>query len=168
MTDHTTCNGCSGSFPESPQNIPEYLSSSSGCWAVYNHVLGQEFENKKYLQIHRLIPSAYQLQHTNQNHPQIKDKVIEHLITLQLIYKYSIEPNFVSPKLGKILRRETKNFKPLTTPNIDTTITILDLYHTEDVDQFMHRANLWAQRQWNSWQEHHPYIDTIILGYNKE
>jgi hypothetical protein len=155
----TSCPGCCALFPDVDGPTHAHIGASPGCWKVYGEVLAKEFTDPQYFLVHRLTVDTYAAQHPGVPGRRSAQSVTVHLVALYLILEKELDSNFVTKKLGQLIRQKNKQFEWLTPPQDLGDVTIADVWKAKDATEHVELVHQWAGSVWTAWREHHKTID---------
>ena len=160
MTDEVVCPGCGLSMPRRDGPQPDiYFNTSRECWAVYNEVLAEEFNNPEiFAQIHVMSVDTYAVQHAGAAHPD--KSVCGHLCSLHL----QLDRGVPSVSMPDILRRiisRTKTWPHFDRPDMRASLTAFDVAMAPTSEKVA-VTRRWAAGVWNAWREHHGAIARFV------
>jgi hypothetical protein len=143
--------------PDIQGPVHEYITSSSGCWAIFGEVLAREYSDYRYGRNHRLTVDAYAVQHPGQPSPKSIQSVIVHLAGLYLVLEREM-PLAKSTTFMQQLTMHKSMFTWLEPPKDMGPATVHDIWKAEDADTHLVAVKQWAASAWLAWEVHHQQV----------
>jgi hypothetical protein len=153
------CNGCGDLFAEIEGTTHPYILSSPGCWQAYGELLAREYQDPRYMRVHRLTVDAYAVQHPGVDTPQARNSVGIHLCRLFLLFEHGWAIERANAAMITITAK--KHAYPWLTPppRIGPLSVRLPLAATTP-EEHAERVEQWARSVWNAWARHHATVRT--------
>jgi hypothetical protein len=133
------------------------MESTPGCWAAYGRVLAREYEDPRYVAVHRLTVDAYAVQHPGVESRQSIQSVAVHLIRLYLFLEKNLAPERANAAMLAAARKQAQ-YHWLPPPAVLGPITVADVEEVTSVDDHMASVRKWAMQMWEVWSLHHSAI----------
>jgi hypothetical protein len=163
----TSCVGCGALLEEREGPTHRYMDSSPACWAIYGEVLAREYSNPDLLEIHRLSVDAYAVQHPGKESSSTINSAAIHLMRLCLLLEQGLDMRFANDAI-QALASEKRSFHWLTPPSSVGSVTVVDLWKTQSVEEHRMIANAWAMSAWKAWAPHHETIRKWLQAHKAE
>ncbi|HEX4039426.1 MAG TPA: DUF5946 family protein [Acidobacteriaceae bacterium] len=156
MTE-TPCCGCGDVFDDLAGPTHPYILSSPGCWRVYGELLAREYQDPRYMRVHRLTVDAYAVQHPGVDTLQARNSVGIHLSRLLLLFERGWPIERANAAMLTITLK--KNDYPwLTPPSTLGSLTVRHPLAAAIPEEHAERVEQWAHAVWTAWAEHHPTV----------
>lgn len=164
MDAPSRCCGCGDLFPEpaaSETAAPThpYILSSPGCWQAYGELLAREYQDPRYMHVHRLTVDAYAVQHPGVDTPQARNSVGIHLSRLFLLFERGWPIERANGAM-LIITAKKQAYPWLTPPANPGLLTVRHPLAAATPEQHADRVEQWARSVWTAWAEHHPTVRT--------
>jgi len=137
------CGGCGLSITE----------GTEGCQALFDELLGRDFQNVLYFRMHRMLVDVYALQHPDRYCASAKS-LAAHLTGLCWFMDHEGSRAVGSEVLRKWLDGPSPVRKPAL-PESRGSMTIDDVRHEEDPDSYAEAVNRWARATWEAYAPLH-------------
>jgi len=162
--DLKRCYGCGGLFPEAPPSgttapTHPYILSSPGCWQAYGELLAREYQDARYMRVHRLTVDAYAAQHPGVDTPQARNSVGIHLSRLLLLFERGWPIERANAAMLAITAKK-RDYPWLPPPTQLGSVTVLHPLGATTPEEHAERVEEWARSVWDAWAEHHPSVRT--------
>lgn len=156
------CCGCGELFPEPPPSdtaapTHPYILSSPGCWQAYGELLAREYQDPRYMRVHRLTVDTYAVQHPGVDTPQARNSVGIHLSRLLLLFERAWPIERANAAMLTITAK--KHAYPWLTP--PPSLGLLTVRHplaATTPEEHAQRVEEWARSVWTAWAEHHATV----------
>lgn len=147
-----------------------YIGSAPGCWALYGEVLGREYGEFNYPDVHRLCVDTYAVQHPRPisaggDNPSesLNRKAIQSVAVHLVAIYYTLERGLNSQQALNAIRRLVaagNSYQELDPPSFAGCLTIVDVARPPavDVEEHSKRVRAWAESVWQAWSAHHDTV----------
>lgn len=152
-----SCFGCGDFFPGSDGPTHPYMLSSPGCWAAYGELLAREYQDPRYMRLHRLTVDTYAVQHPGVDTPQARNSVGIHLSRLYLLFErgWSIE----RANAAMLAITAKKHAYPwLAPPGSMGSLSVRHALATGTPEAHAAAVEQWARSVWTAWAAHHATV----------
>ncbi|MCB9832834.1 MAG: hypothetical protein H6807_10190 [Planctomycetes bacterium] len=151
-----TCPGCRVELEPFEGPTHRYIESSPACWAKYGELLAREYEDRRFMTVHRLTVDAYAVQHPGQDSPQAVRSVAGHLISLHAIFEHDLPVGQATPLLRRM--RDFDDYVRLERPVRPGTLDVLHPLAATTAEEHESRVRAWARSAYESWAREHQRI----------
>jgi hypothetical protein len=166
MNKKIKCYGCGAPVEDIEGPVHRYVGAPAGCWKIFTEVLAKEYSDYILLeQTHRLTVDAYAVQHPGKPSRQAIQSVNVHLMRLYLGLEKNITGKEANDAMKKIAGRK-HNFTWLTPPELNGTITVIDVSKAGSLEEHKRLVKKWARSVWDAWKEHHEKVTNNLKLYN--
>ncbi|MGQ0657709.1 MAG: DUF5946 family protein [Chromatiales bacterium] len=151
------CRGCGGMVPVVDAPTPPDINTAAGCWALYKRVLGCEYGQWSYPQLHRLTMDAYAAQHPGGHSPEAIRSLGSHLVGLcaaVALGQDATRSNWVVDRVAA----EFGGFEWLEPPCTGGIMTIADVAAAQSMHERERLVRDWGRDVWDWWAPHHATI----------
>ncbi len=159
----SACPGCGVVLDEFDGPTHPYIGASPACWAVYGDVLGREYGEFGYPEIHRLTVDAYAAQHPGMESRRASQSVAIHLIALHLRFDEGMSASEILRAIRTTVARG-KSYEWLTPPSYADALTIVDVRGAADLEEHVSRVEAWGRSVWDAWATHHETVQRWASG----
>jgi hypothetical protein len=131
------------------------VGGEEGCNALFQEVVGREFNQAELFKVHRLTVDSYSLQHPDQYMRSAKSAVA-HLIGMCWAMEGEDDPS-VSRAVSRFLDGNPDFQRPGSMPGPlqRGEVTIVDIHSAPDSAEHVRRVKEWARHTWAAWAGHH-------------
>lgn len=157
MPAEDECMWCKGRFPAGDGPTHEYMESTPGCWASFGRVMAREYEDRRYIGVHRQTVDAYAVQHPGQASRQSIQSVGVHLVRLCLFIERRLAPEKANDAMLAAARHKNR-YHWLEVPAFLGPLTVADVEANSDPEQHVSTVRSWAAQMWQVWSPHHATV----------
>ena len=162
MDSASRCCGCGDLFPEPPASATAapthpYILSSPACWRAYGELLAREYQDPRYMRVHRLTVDAYAVQHPGVDTPQSRNSVGIHLSRLLLFFERGWPIERANAAMLTITAKKHR-YPWLVPPAGSGPLTVRHPLAAATPDEHAVRVEQWAQSVWAAWAGHHGAV----------
>jgi len=151
------CPRCGGVVPVVDAPTPAEISAAPGCWMLYNKVVGREYGEWSYPQLHRLTVNAYAAQHPGGSGPDAVRWLGSHLIGLCAALALGQDATRSNSIIDRVAA-EFAGFEWLEPPQLSGLLTIADVAAAPSLRERERLVRDWACDVWDAWAAHHATI----------
>jgi Family of unknown function (DUF5946) len=151
------CLWCKGKFSADDGPTHVYMESTPGCWACYGRVLAREYEDQRFLPVHRLTVDAYAVQHPGKPNRQTIQSVGVHLVRLCLFLEHGLSPERANDAM-LVAAKHKARYRWLEPPASLGKLTVADVEAAIGVEEHLSVVRSWATQMWQVWSPHHSTV----------
>lgn len=157
IPSRSACPGCGVVLDEFDGPTHPYIGASAACWAVYGDVLGREYGEFGYPEIHRLTVDAYAVQHPGVESRRSSQSVAIHLIALHLWFDEGMSSTEIQDAIRATIAHG-KAYEWFTPPSYENALTIVNVCGAADLADHVKRVEAWGRSVWDAWAAHHEKV----------
>ncbi|MCB9304769.1 MAG: hypothetical protein H6566_29425 [Lewinellaceae bacterium] len=151
------CFSCGAEVPDIEGPVHRYLASAPGCWAYFTEVSAREYSDINYVRCHQLTVDAYAVQHPGQPSPQSIQSVAVHLASLYMVVERNLQAREATGFIQQLSQHKAA-FHWLEPPENKGSITVVQVWKTENVQAHLQAVRAWAESAWLAWAAHHEQV----------
>ena len=133
------------------------MESTPGCWASFGRVLAREYEDQRYLGVHRLTVDSYAVQHPGIPSRQSIQSVGVHLVRLCLFLERALSPEGANDAMLAAAKAKSQ-YVWLEPPSSLGALTIAEVEATTGVAAHYAAVRAWASQMWEVRSTHHSTV----------
>lgn len=144
-------------MPSSTGPTHKYIGALPGCWSIYGDVLGREYGEYRYPEVHRLTVDVYAAQHPGEPSARSIQSVAVHLIALHCTFERAMASREITVFMHAALQVRDR-FVWLNPPSFERSINVIEIAAAADLPAHEEVVKRWAADVWRCWTPHHETV----------